>query len=749
MPQDAAQSALEQTFSDLANARLRDKSPALLEYLVGFQLIKADPDGSRAVGMFGFKIGDDWHYAPSFFLNGEIKGLDSLYSVGSDLFVPLNEDWVNAVVNRRPVSLGHADTRNRRARGVKTPDYNRLRTLPSGISDGSSGMGKISSERMTPPLNKICEMRKVADSIDVPRAIHALGHDAVQSFLSDWDKYPKLANAIETFYSKIDFEIPELRKVSAEKKTDDITIISNMDQEGADSLTDAQKEQILKGDVAVVDKRPEMSKSRTYSTQVKQQLTNPSKGGLYDIVWDDGAVHQCLVLPVYMADGDVFVLDLTDDKSCITKAKNVWSMREYTAKDFSEKLEGVSKPAGEIKQWDVVALVCADGGMASEPFLARQRNEGNDGCVVLKKGYSPCIRSYTQADYRAKGRPIIGYPSNSSYGGFYPSGGDYEEVVITEAGNKHLTRVKSRLFANGEHYRAVVIDREVPKKDTGFSSFAMDERANKKISVSDFGDHNTILKALEKVASPLKAWRTDTELVFNDDFGTHSFSGAAPAMGHLIRKHGCAVDDARTIIKLASRQPTSWLIKRADEDNFMDMPQINDTTAGGVMSSYHQTQTPWENQGKKPSQNNRQFYEYNSPFTAGATDNDSDDQDSQDSKGDPFQVVDKASKTGQKDVFDAAMLGSLVKSNAPTEYVERFLPTIVAGMDRLGRLMFLLYWHYDEFQERYGKDDLAEFTDNLKSTFESLGDLVIFMRRRTLSGDPEFYGLGLNASMDG
>ena len=71
------------------------------------------------------------------------------------------------------------------------------------------------------------------------------------------------------------------------------------------------------------------------------------------------------------------------------------------------------------------------------------------------------------------------------------------------------------------------------------------------------------------------------------------------------------------------------------------------------------------------------------------------------------------------------------------------------GMDRLGRLLFLLYWHYDEFQERYGKDDLSEFTDNLKSTFEALGDLVIFMRRRTLSGDPEFYGLGLNASMDG
>jgi hypothetical protein len=481
-----------------------------------------------------------------------------------------------------------------------------------------------------------------------------------------------------------------------------------------------------------------MQKSRTYSTQTKQQLTNPSRGGLYDVVWSDGSVHQCLVLPLYMEDGDIFVMDLESEKVCITKSRNVWSMREYTSKDFSEKLESVSSPSDGIKQWDVAVLVCADGGMATEPVLVRQRNEGSDGVVTLKKGWSPCIRSYTQADYRAHGRPLVGAPIGAVFGGMYPSGGDYEEIVVTAAGNKHLTRAKSRLFVNSDHYRAIVIDRQPPKKD--FSPVTSYDQENEKISVSDFGDHNTIIKVLEKIASPLKAWRTDSELVFADDFGTHSFSGMAPALGHLIRKHGCAVDDARTIVKTASRLPTRWLIKRSGE--FLELPQINDTTEGGVMSSYHQTQVPWENQTQKPSQNNRQFYEYNSPFAAGSTDNDSDEQD-------PFEVVDQAAKTGQKEVFDAALLGSLVKSHAPTEYVERFLPTIVAGMDRLGRLLFLLYWHYDEFQERYGKDDLSEFTDNLKSTFEALGDLVIFMRRRTLSGDPEFYGLGLNASMDG
>ena len=53
------ETALEQTFSDLAYSHLRDKSQALLDYLVGFQMLKQEEDGQRAVGIFGFEIGGD------------------------------------------------------------------------------------------------------------------------------------------------------------------------------------------------------------------------------------------------------------------------------------------------------------------------------------------------------------------------------------------------------------------------------------------------------------------------------------------------------------------------------------------------------------------------------------------------------------------------------------------------------------------------------------------------------------------
>src|SRR5262245_60940239 len=64
----------EGAFANLAHAYMRDKAPKLLDYEVGFQLIEKNNENTKAVGVFGFKVGDQWLYAPVFFLNGDLKG---------------------------------------------------------------------------------------------------------------------------------------------------------------------------------------------------------------------------------------------------------------------------------------------------------------------------------------------------------------------------------------------------------------------------------------------------------------------------------------------------------------------------------------------------------------------------------------------------------------------------------------------------------------------------------------------------
>ena len=64
----------EQSFAEMAISDLQSKAPALMNYMLGFQLVEKSDDGARAIGFAGFKIGENWLYTPAFFLGGEILG---------------------------------------------------------------------------------------------------------------------------------------------------------------------------------------------------------------------------------------------------------------------------------------------------------------------------------------------------------------------------------------------------------------------------------------------------------------------------------------------------------------------------------------------------------------------------------------------------------------------------------------------------------------------------------------------------
>jgi len=63
------------------------------------------------------------------------------------------------------------------------------------------------------------------------------------------------------------------------------------------------------------------------------------------------------------------------------------------------------------------------------------------------------------------------------------------------------------------------------------------------------------------------------------------------------------------------------------------------------------------------------------------------------------------------------------------------LKDVILGNDRIGRILFLYYWHNDRFSERYGDKDLVELEDLLRETFKSVGDLVLFLKQKSI--EPE------------
>lgn len=141
------ESGFEQAFSSLAYSYLTDKAPRLLDYCVGFQLVDRNEDNTKAMGVFGFKIGKQWLYAPVFFLNGDLKGHELLYIKNQDLFVPMKENWVNYIMSRKPHLLGEGSPRDVFQLGGLSPNIERLTYPPSNAKYGAdkSAMGNASA----------------------------------------------------------------------------------------------------------------------------------------------------------------------------------------------------------------------------------------------------------------------------------------------------------------------------------------------------------------------------------------------------------------------------------------------------------------------------------------------------------------------------------------------------------------------------------------------------------------------------
>jgi hypothetical protein len=102
-----------------------------------------------------------------------------------------------------------------------------------------------------------------------------------------------------------------------------------------------------------------------------------------------------------------------------------------------------------------------------------------------------------------------------------------------------------------------------------------------------------------------------------------------------------------------------------------------------------------------------------------------------------MQVAQQASQSGQKEIFDTAMLGGLLKAVRQDNIVDKYMGDLKKGLDRLGRILFLYYWHGEKFKDRYGKQDMPELEDGLRNGFENVGDIVLKLMQKTIEASPD------------
>lgn len=720
---------LEQTFANLAYTNLRDKAQGLLDYLIGFQMLKVEEEGKRAVGIFGFEIDDKVYYTAIFFLNGEVRGMESLYSVDSDLFVPLTEAWINSVINKKTVSVGESDTRSRNERGVRVPSYIRLKTIPS--SHGAVNL-KLGEDQ----LSKMASVRSDEAALNLPDALRSAG--AIELFKTAVFDNPKLREAFEKFYDVTDlFAAPAIAKVAAEKKEKPVIVIDTITGDGVDSLNDEQRKSIMEGGVGVIDKRPEVDKSLLYTSQTKELLFNPEGGGLFDVLWSDGSVDPAFIIPNSDPLPTVFVMSIETGRYCEIQPRKVFCVRQYPVGEFIDQLDKAGVKPSTVKPKDVCVFI-SNTGQGTSGFCVKEKTDGLDGTTVFTTNdhYYMKVR-----DQQFSSSPT-GYgqgPSEQRHTRVDPND-RVQTILVVDNQKGEPQYTKNKLIINDKHFTAIKLNSfKLSEGDFPHETYS-DDKSEMLLEASCFGDEDTVIKQMTKSASPLKVWKTDHLVTIDDQRGIRSLDKKA-AYEHLMINHGLSYGDAAIVINDACGTAEVYHVKYASQfDPFPTFPPEDvDLSSGNELNQFFPGQIPVQLRMPKTPADNREFYMYQSPFGGGGHEGNGVSQGS----ADPLSSVQQAANTGQKEVFDASVMGSLLKSHAPTELVDRFLPTIITGMDRLGRILFLIFWHYDEFEDRYNEADLGELIDNLKASFSDIGDIVLFLKKRSLAGDPDHYGVGI------
>jgi hypothetical protein len=91
-----------------------------------------------------------------------------------------------------------------------------------------------------------------------------------------------------------------------------------------------------------------------------------------------------------------------------------------------------------------------------------------------------------------------------------------------------------------------------------------------------------------------------------------------------------------------------------------------------------------------------------------------------------------ASNMGQKEVMDTSVIGGLVKTLDAGNRVDEYIPDLMLALDRLGRILFMFYWHNDKFKDRFGQQDMIELEDNLRNVFKNLGEVTLYLKQKTI-----------------
>ncbi len=822
------EAGFEQAFASLAYAYLKDKSPRLLDFIVGFQLVDRNEDNTKAMGVFGFKVGEQWLYAPTFFLNGDLKGHELLYIKQQDAFIPMKENWVNYLISRKPHVLGEGSEQDTTQLGGLPPNLSRLTHSPGTSKYGADAhrpdvqgwsrpflafigaaatSGKGAADRVFTKHAGLQTRLGLRDFLATDFALLRGAYDLYQSYpllKQGFDRFygpdffrevaeqvrdagaslltkkaaaprpaarrpgpslipeavtadPVKSGALRVFYADRELARARVRPAAgdldaaltkaAEEAGKTLKVDEKNEHPGGFTdnkaeLTDAEREKLLHDGVLIRDNRDPHATSMVYNTQVRVELVNPGETGLYDVLEKPGSFDRMLVVvhPQTNRGGETFstVVRLSDPRNWLnTHSTNLWVQCNNSPDrvKYKDWFEGLGDSSTLTKGGTYLAI--GPNGAATTPFTVTDDLDAG--------AYRVNFKDYCEhGNARPRGLPRV---DGGDRWGVYDA--DYNYVSTWNA----ILRLNER---EGAQLRAVGGELAVPKnfkilkiedppkprkKDDGTllacceSPVAM-ERSDAKKPVAPGNISDIQLMFHEKTAGLTVMDLGAGEVYLKHPYGADRLTKTA-ALVRLVVGHGFTEFAARQMFKEAAvRKSVTYRVKYAEP--------FQSALAGGPNApAFPQPYSGMEQvgNGAYPAQYPQEMETQVPELSAGRTDPRIYDPFSRPDQG-AMQIAQQAAQSGQKEVFDTAMISGMLKAVRQDSLVDRYLGDLMKALDKIGRILFMFYWHQEEFEDRYGKQDLPELEDSLRNAFEVLGDVCLFLREKQVGNLQDLQGVG-------
>lgn len=727
---------VERAFMDQAYQFLANKASTLMKdpHRLGFEVVSKNDKNTRMVGIFAFRVGDNLLYVPVFFLNGEIKGSDLLYRHDTKTFVPLTEDWVKYIISKTTRELGRSINKKDNNRSPKSinlqdiaypPSYSKRASVSSLVEDLKKNGellkkfiledgGEASIEKIASWVSSSFEfadslVRLVPEECWMPKELGA--KLAMEKAASDKKGTPSLVLSIGGISA-----LKNVPKESIEKSA------SNMAKRGYDLWDDRAK------------------KTTPVYKSVSEEMIEVKEVGTYQVVMADGTYRDAFCaaksdVPIGedMHNGPVSCGTYPrygySDPYKIQQRDMVVVFKDGTSKECYEPIFGqFEKDMNElVREEDSFLKKKMESGSTYRIF---DPEAGTLSCPVH------CVSSTTKAGIKL-------YDVACNYGS-----------VITIRQNEDLQENNLKVGQMGRDVFFVKIDHEkFEKQENNYGGKEQYTLYAKDPSMS-MGS-----------STGLKDWVLDNgvkEATIMHQDGMFSLRHGSRNQTHFMPRVALAVKMAAELGIHADVVEESLDMATNGDFNFLYAQSITKSASKGMRYS----QVPAFQTSRDPRFN----VDLDTPQSY-VLENDDDDNDgppnqrigdaydpgmgqSTQHDGDglpkdvimnstPEQLAQYAASDEVPHVFEHGLVGTLVQTFDSVSMIDKYLPDMEEGLDRLGRLLFLFYWKPRDFEEAYGTDDMNNLENQILSNFKSYGELVLDLTKKSdnkRKGSPSLAG---------